>query len=80
VRGKHQFSPRQNPIAMGALFLRCSMTYAPRGDMFWPHKSLSSMVAEIAGALMECLVGEICGSPIRSNGRRKLGSRSPRTR
>jgi hypothetical protein len=24
--------------------------------------------------------GEICGSPIRSNGRRKLGSRSPRTR
>jgi hypothetical protein len=26
------------------------------------------------------LVGEICGSPIRSNGRRKLGSRSPRTR
>jgi hypothetical protein len=27
-----------------------------------------------------CLVGEICGSPIRSNGRRKLGARSPRTR
>jgi hypothetical protein len=26
------------------------------------------------------LVGEICGSPIRPNGRRKLGSRSPRTR
>src|SRR5438270_665057 len=25
------------------------------------------------------LVGEICGSPIRSNGRLKLGSRSPRT-
>src|SRR5215471_16370979 len=27
-----------------------------------------------------CLVGEICGSPIRSNWRRKLGSRSQRTR
>ena len=26
-----------------------------------------------------CLVGEICGSPIHSNGRRKLASRSPRT-
>src|SRR5437867_4112529 len=25
-------------------------------------------------------VGEICGSPIRSNGGRKLGSRGPRTR
>jgi hypothetical protein len=27
-----------------------------------------------------CLVGGICGSSIRSNGGRKLGSRSPRTR
>src|SRR5260370_17794026 len=27
-----------------------------------------------------CLVGEICGSLIRSNGGRELGSRSPRTR
>ena len=26
------------------------------------------------------LVGEVCGSPIRSSGRRKLGSCSPRTR
>ena len=33
-----------------------------------------------SGDLFVGLVGEICGSPIRSNGRRKLGSRSPRTR
>jgi hypothetical protein len=26
-----------------------------------------------------CLAGEICGSPIRFNGGRKFGSRSPRT-
>jgi hypothetical protein len=32
------------------------------------------------GRLKICLVGEICGSPIRSNGRRKLASCSPRTR
>lgn len=30
--------------------------------------------------LIFSLVGEICGSPIRSNGRPQLGSRSPRTR
>jgi len=31
------------------------------------------------GDLIFSLVGEICGSPIHSNGRRKLASRSPRT-
>jgi hypothetical protein len=31
-------------------------------------------------AFEKCLVGEICGSLIRSNGGRELGSRSPRTR
>jgi hypothetical protein len=33
-----------------------------------------------SGGKTNCLVGEICGSPMRSDGRRKLGSRSPRNR
>jgi len=32
--------------------------------------------SETAAIQNICLVGEICGSPIRSNGRRKLGSRA----
>ena len=44
-----------------------------------PGASLGGHAKDI-GTCKFRLVGEICGSPIRSNGRRKLGSRSPRTR
>jgi hypothetical protein len=41
---------------------------------------ISAEINQQRDALFFCLVGEICGSPIRSNGRRKLGLRRPRTR
>src|ERR1039458_3396551 len=43
------------------------------------YKQIGQMKVEL-DFLKKSLVGEICGSPIRSNGRRKLGSRGPRTR
>jgi hypothetical protein len=47
------------------------------------HNSNSEALINFSKAIFVAryrLIGEICGSPIRSNGRRKLGSRSPRTR
>ena len=58
------------------------------GDIAHPANRISTsraariqvnLIMPSTPSLDRCLVGEICGSPIRSNGGREFGSRSPRT-
>jgi hypothetical protein len=61
-----------------------ALVYLNRGEKSCPETPADAAanvrVAEAKRACEIRLVGEICGSPIRSNGRRKLASCSPRTR
>ena len=51
------------------------------GQFALPGTALHGNLAPVTNPSFDLsLVGEICGSPIRSNGRGKLGSRSPRAR
>jgi hypothetical protein len=63
-----------------ALAARMRLTDA-RGNDIVPLGHPSDLAPDAQqGDVYFRLVGEICGSPIRSNGRRKLGSRHLRTR
>jgi hypothetical protein len=56
------------------------MPQARRCQYRTAHRRRAGAVAVCGVETWAVFVGEICGSPIRSNGRRKLGSRGPRTR